>query len=327
MKKVLLTMPWLPEVVTDLDRQLAMMRDHGFEVVIDPRAKRLSEEELIEAYPGIYGHVCGCDAISERVLTSSAASELKVISRIGVGYDTIDAEAAARQGIAVCNAPGVGAETVAEFAFALMISLSRQVKQADAITRSGAWGKATSYSLYRKTLGIVGFGNIGKQLARLTAGFDMKILAYDPYYQDQAFARAHQITFCDLETLLRQSDYISLHLPITPETKDLIGARELAMMKPTAQLINCARGGIVNETALYETLREHRIFGAAFDVFEQEPIQPDHPFFSLDNMLMTPHHAGTTVEGKNKIMEAAFRNVIAYAEQTGAHLVNDPVKG
>ena len=221
----------------------------------------------------------------------------------------------------------MGAETVAEFAFALMISLSRQVREADAITRSGVWGKAISYSLYRKTLGIVGFGNIGRQLAKLTTGFDMKILAYDPYYQDEVYASTHNIRYCSLDELVQKSDYISFHLPLTTETRDLISARELAMMKPTAQLINCARGGIVNEAALYHALKEHQIFGAAFDVFEDEPIQMDHPFFTLDNMIMTPHHAGTTVEGKNKIVEAAFRNVIAFSENNGtAHVVNAPIK-
>ena len=311
-------------MVAELPQQIEMMEAHGFEVIIDPRAKRLTEEELIAAYPGIYGHVCGCDAITERVLDSGSCRDLKIISRIGVGYDTIDEIAAAERGIAVVNAPGVGAETVAEFAFALMISLSRQVREADRIIRSGVWGKAESYSLYRKTLGIVGFGNIGRQLAKLVQGFDMRILAYDPYYRDMKYAEENGIAYVALDELVKESDYISFHLPLTDETKDLIGERELARMKPKTMLINCARGGIINEKALYDSLKAGRIFGAALDVFEEEPILMTHPFFELDNLLMTPHHAGTTMEGKSKIVGAAFQNVIDYAEGRPVHLVNHP---
>lgn len=308
MKKVVISMPYRPEVVTELPIYLEKLRENGFEPILDTRFRRLTEQELIDLWPGVYAHICGADALTEKAIAS--ADSLRIIARLGVGMDTVDIDAATRHGVAVCNTPGAGAETVAEHTLALMLASTRRLFAVDKIVRSGKWEKSAGYSLYRKTLGILGFGNIGKQLAKIVSGFDMKILAYD-MYPDEAYAKEHGITFCSVEQILRESDFVSVHLPLTEETRGSIGKKELAMMKPTAQIFNCARGGIIDETALYEALRDGVIFGAGLDVFDQEPVNMDNPLLTLDNLLVSPHNAGTSFEGKNNVLRAAVENVIA----------------
>lgn len=308
MRKVVISMPYRPEVVTDLPIYMDVLRDNGFEPILDTRFRRLTEQELIDLWPGVYAHICGADALTEKAMES--ADSLKIIARLGVGMDTVDIPAATKHGIAVCNTPGAGAETVAEHTMAMMLASTRRLFEADRIVRDGRWEKTAGYSLYRKTLGILGFGNIGKQLAKIVSGFDMKILAYD-MYPDEDHARTHGITFCSVEQILHESDFISVHLPLTEETRGSIGKNELAMMKPTAQIFNCARGGIIDETALYEALRDGVIFGAGLDVFDQEPVNMDNPLLSLNNLLVSPHNAGTSFEGKNNVLRAAVENVIA----------------
>ena len=303
-------MPWAPEVVTELDQMLEEMYAMGFEVILDPKQQRLTEQELIERWQGIYAHVCGADAMTGRAIRS--ADQLRIISRIGVGVDSIDLRAAAEKGVAVATTPGVGAETVAEFAFAMMLALSRRVCQIDRDVRAGRWHKLAGYSLYRKTLGIVGFGNIGQQLARLTKGFDMRILAYDPY-MNEAYARENGIICASLEKILEMADYISLHVPLNEQTRHLIDAKAFAHMKSSCQLINCARGEVVDSYALYDALHSGRIAGAALDVWEKEPADLTDPLFTLNNVLVSAHNAGTSIEGKNKVVRAALQNVVSYS--------------
>jgi D-3-phosphoglycerate dehydrogenase len=306
-KKILITQPWSPSIVTKFETYVGWLKERGFEVIVDPKQNNLTEQEVIQRLPGIYAYICGPDAVTAKAL--EYADQLKIISRIGVGYDSIDIPTATSKGIAVTTTPGAGAETVAEFAFALMAALTRRVIQCDRSAREGSWLRISGPSLYRKTLGIIGLGAIGKQLAKIVSGFDMKILAYD-VFKDEKYAAENNIKYVTLEDLLKTSDFVSLHIPLNKETKHLINENTLRLMKPSAQLINCSRGGLIDEAALYNALKEGIIAGAALDVFEEEPVNVDNPLLTLDNVIASTHNAGTSVEGKNKVVEAAVLNVL-----------------
>ncbi len=307
--KVLFSMPYSPNMVTELDRFLHMLEEHGLEPEISGTCgRRMTEEELVETWPNVYAHICGGDPMTKRAM--DATNTLKIISRIGVGCDSVDISAATGKGIAVTVTPGAGAEAVAEHTFAMMLALSRRIVEQNNRVKAGRWSeKVSGYSLYRKKLGIIGFGNIGKRLALNASGFDMKVMAYD-IYQDQDFAQKNNVTYCDLETIFKECDYISVHMPLNEQTKGMISYDQLAMMKNSAQVINCARGGIIDETALYEAVRDGVISGAALDVFMEEPVKEDNPLLTLDRVIISPHNAGTSVEGKNKVVEMAVQNVI-----------------
>lgn len=229
------------------------------------------------------------------------AKDLKVIGVLRGGTENVDVAAATQRGIAVLNTPGRNARAVAECTLGLILAEIRNLARAHAALKQGQWRRAFPNSdaipeLYEKTVGLVGYGAVARLVAGYLEAFGSRILAYDPYYQgDPAPAR-----LVDLETLLRQSDVVSLHARLTPETHHLIAAPQLALMKPTAVLVNTARSGLVDEVALAEALRQRRIMGAALDVFDQEPLPPDHPLLALDNVTLAPHLAGSTID--------AFRN-------------------
>jgi D-3-phosphoglycerate dehydrogenase len=194
-----------------------------------------------------------------------------------------------------------------------MLAAARRVTELDAAVRRGDWVRLPGPSLWHKKLGIVGTGRIGKKVAEVTRGFDMKLLAYD-VNPDRQFAKDMNVTYFDsLEEMLGEADFITIHTPLTPDTKDLIGAKQFAAMKPGAILINCARGGIVNEQALYEALKNKTIAGAGIDVFAQEPVSPQNTLLTLDNLVVSTHNAGTSLEGKNSVVKAAVCNVIEYS--------------
>lgn len=306
-RKLLITQPWPASYVTELDALTARLRDAGFDVVLDPRERNLNESELARVLPGVHVHIAGVDQYTD--VAMDAADSLQLICRIGVGVENVDIEAATARGILVANTPGAGAETVAEFTFSLMAALSRRVTQSQDVVRQGEWRRSMGRSMLGKTLGIVGLGNIGVTLARLVSGLNMPVLAFDPWADAQA-ASCLGITLVPLETLLRASDYVSIHVPFNAETRDLIGQTELAMMKPSAMLINTSRGGIVNEAALYRALVDGVIDSAALDVLEQEPPTSEHPLLSLPNVIVTAHNAGTTYEGRNKLMQACVQTVL-----------------
>ncbi len=248
--------------------------------------------DTLDRYEAI---VVGTELVGEDVL--SRGSSLRLVQKFGVGLDAIDQDAAARHGVAVRNLPAANSGAVAEMAFALMISLARRVVEGDRGTRSGAWPRLLGTSLRGKTLGIVGTGAIGSQLARLSSGFSMRVLGYDVVEND-GFREAGG-TYVPLCELLGQSDFVSLHVPLIESTRHMVGADELHCMKPTAFLVNTARGGLVDEAALYRALEEGAIAGAALDVLEHEP--PDEsPLLRLGNVVCTPHIAAydrETLEG------------------------------
>jgi D-3-phosphoglycerate dehydrogenase / 2-oxoglutarate reductase len=228
------------------------------------------------------------------------AKKLRVISKQGVGLDNIDLEAAKAHGIAVCRTPGVNSEAVAEMALSLGLSVVRRVTEFDRMTRADAKVQRADflgYESWQKTVGIVGMGNIGTLVARKWRGaFDAKIIGYDPYVPANRWSELPHNRAASLEEMLPQVDILSLHLPLTPESRNMIGAARLALMKPSAIVVNTSRGGIVNEAALYQAISSGKLFGAGFDVFEVEPPTSDHPLMSLPTFVGTPHAAAGTIE-------------------------------
>jgi D-3-phosphoglycerate dehydrogenase len=259
--------------------------------------------------------IADVDAILVRSATKvdaealAAAPRLKVVARAGVGLDNVDVRAATQSGVMVVNAPTSNIVSAAELAIALLLAAARHVSSAHASLRNGEWkrSKFTGIELFEKTLGIVGLGRIGVLVAQRLAAFGMDVIAYDPYVQAGRAAQMG-VRLVDLETLLAESDFISVHLPKTPETIGLIGTDELAQVKPSLVLVNAARGGIVDEAALYAALKEGRIAGAGVDVYAQEPCT-DSPLFELDNVVATPHLGASTDEAQEKAGLAVARSV------------------
>jgi D-3-phosphoglycerate dehydrogenase len=231
-----------------------------------------------------------------------AATRLKVVGRAGVGVDNIDVDVATRQGVAVLNAPGGNVISAAEHTLALMLAMVRHISRADASLRRGEWERKRfqGIELYGKTLGLAGAGRIGSEVAKRARAFGMRVVAYDPYLSRE---RAEQvgIELVTLPDLFEQADVISVHVPLTDETRGMIGSVELALMKPTAYLVNASRGGVVDEKALAEALRSGRPAGAALDVFEEEPVSPDNPLLELDNVVAAPHLGAATHEAQTSV--------------------------
>ena len=246
-----------------------------------------------------------------------AAPRLKVISNMAVGYDNIDVPEATKRGIVVGNTPGVLTETTADMAFALLMAAARRVAEADAFTRKGRWKTwgpmvMLGQDIHRATLGIVGLGRIGTEIAKRAKGFNMKVLYYDEIRRSQEEEKQFGVEYVsELSTLLSRSDFVSIHVPLGPQTHHLIGAAEFALMKPTAILINTSRGPVVDQKALYEALKSHQIFAAAIDVTEVEPIPMDSPLLTLDNIIITPHISSASVATRTKMANMAAENLIA----------------
>ncbi|MFC2072413.1 phosphoglycerate dehydrogenase [Chloroflexota bacterium] len=262
--------------------------------------------------------------VSSQVI--EAGNRLQVIARAGVGVDNIDVEAATRQGIVVVNAPTGNTISATEHTIALMLALARHVPQANAVLKSGAWRRNDfiGTEVRNKTIGIIGLGNVGSEVARRARGLDMNVIAYDPFISVD-YARNLQVELVPLEQLLKESDFISLHMPLTDSTKKLIGAKELALVKPTVRIINTARGGLIDEAALVKAVKEKRVAGAAVDVFTTEPIT-DSILFGEDNIIVTPHLGASTTEAQAMVARDAAEQVIAiFNGQPARYAVNAPL--
>jgi len=249
--------------------------------------------------------------VSRKVIES--ARKLKVIGHHGAGLDNIDLEAATDHGIPVVYTPEANTESVAEHTIGLMIAIAKKIPQTHyALTRNKNWAiryECIGTELYRKTLGLIGFGRIGRAVARRAKGFKMRVLAYDPYVSEDV-AKKFGVKLVDLKTLLSNSDFVSIHVPLTKETYKLIGKRELEMMKPKTFLINTARGGVLDYKAVYEALIEGKLAGAAFDVYEEEPPNLEDPLFKLDNIIATPHMAAITEEALKRMAITVAKDVV-----------------
>ena len=245
---------------------------------------------------------------------------LKIICKHGVGLDNIHVNKAKELGIAVCNAPGTNSNAVADLALGLMLSVCRKISHSAALVREGVWKSHIGEDVCGKTVGLLGFGAIAKGVARRARGFGMKILAYDPFVTQLPEEFEGWVELCDMEKVITTCDILSVHIPLTPETKGIISTKELAMMKQGAYVINTARGGIVDEMALYEALKSGHLNGAAMDVVESEPMTPDHPLLSLDNVVVTPHIAMYSKEAINAVSMICAENVVACL--TGGQMIN-----
>jgi phosphoglycerate dehydrogenase-like enzyme len=283
-----------------------VLRDAGFELVFPSINRQLLEAELLEHLGGVQAALAGSEPYTRRVL--QANPQLKIIARAGVGYDAVDVTAATDFGKAVTFAPGTNQDAVAEHTFAMILALAKNLINQHLGTRAGKWPRQANLPLRGRTLGIAGLGRIGKAVALRGECFGMKLLAYEPF-PDQQFVSAHKITLMPLERLFSESDFLTIHVPLTAESKHMVNQKTLALMKPTAFLINTARGGLQNEVDLIAALKTKRIAGAALDVFEDEPPAPS-VLFEMDNVVVTPHAAGVDLQSRDDMAESAARAIV-----------------
>jgi len=281
------------------------------EVVYNPQSRPLTEEELIPLLEGCDGYIAGLDFITEKVLES--AQKLRVISRYGIGCDRVDLDAANRHGIKVTNTPGANSDAVADLTLGFMLSLARAIPMLDQSTKQGEWKRRTGIELGGKTLGILGFGMVGKQTARRAVAFGMEVIAHDPY-MDEDYAKNLGVIPKTMDQVISESDFICLHLPLMETTKNIINNDSINKMRPGAFVINTARGGLIDEVALYNALENGHLGGAALDVYEKEPPDASLPLYQLPNVLTTPHTAAHTAEASLNMATMAVDNLIEVLE-------------
>jgi D-3-phosphoglycerate dehydrogenase / 2-oxoglutarate reductase len=301
---------------------LAPLTDAGIEIRWNERGRALSEAELIEQLDGAVAVVAGMERYTERVFAQ--APSLKVVARVGVGYEHVDLPAATRHGVAVAMAFGTNHDAVADHALSLMAAAAHRIVEYDRKVRAGGWGTLLHGRIHEAVVGVVGFGRIGRAVAKRCLGFNMEVLIADPVAEADTVAR---LGYClvELDELLRRSDFVTLHAPLTAETRHLIDAPRLALMKPSAILVNTARGGLVDEQALVEALAEQRLGGAALDVFEVEPL-PDGPLRRLEQVVLTPHVAGLSAASLQAMALRTCENILALlrGRDPGPGLVLNP---
>ena len=251
------------------------------------------------------------------------AGKLKVLSRFGVGYDRVDLKAATKYGVVITNTPGANSTSVSELAITLMLALTRDLCFLHQGMKNGVWKQKSTFEFSGKTVGIIGLGEIGKNLVRKISGFKVKILAYD-IVKDIDFAEKFHVNYVKFNELLKNSDYVTLHVPIIPATKKMISVKELRLMKKNAFLINTARGALIDELALIEALQNKVIAGAGLDVFEHKPLEKDNLLRNLDNVILTPHIAATTKEAIENMAIAAAENVITVLNHKKPNSILNP---
>ena len=293
-----------------------LKKNSNFNVVYSPG---LSEDELCAAVVDADALIIrSASNVTEKVF--AAATKLSVVARAGVGTDNIDKKVAADKGILVMNAPGGNSVSTAELAFGYMFALARAIPQANAAMKAGVWEKkkfAKGARIAGKTAAVIGLGRIGACLAKRCKACDMEVIGYDPFLKDDQIAKLG-VKPASLETIWKEADFISVHVPLTPETKGMISTKEIAMMKPSTRLINCARGGIMDEQAVAAAVTEGRLAGAAFDVYTEEPPK-NSPFTAVENILMTPHLGASTVEAQIEV-------AIETAEEVADFLLTGAIK-
>lgn len=304
--RVLVSAPYMLPVLEEFRPRLER---EGIEVFATEVRERLSEEELLPLVAEIDGAICGDDQFTERVLRS--APRLKVISKWGTGIDSIDSGAAARLGIRVCNTPGAFTDAVADSALGYVLCFARRLHLMDRDIRRGLWVKPDAVALRECTLGVIGVGNIGRALVRRARACGMKVLGTDIAPVPDAFVEEMNLRMAPLETLLAESDFISLHCDLNPTSFHLINRDRLALMRPTAYLINTSRGPVVDEAALARALSEDRLAGAALDVFEVEPLPEESPLRAFENCLLAPHNANSSRAARARVHESTINNLLA----------------
>lgn len=280
----------------------------GGQVLYPPRMGPLPEADLIPWLERADAVIAATDPYVGAVL--DACPRLRAVVRWGTGYDTVDVGACTQRGVAACNTPGLNLESVAEHVLTVLLALARNLPRQVEVMRTGGWAEVRGTEVWKKTVGIIGFGGIGRAVARRLVGFDCRILAYDPHVAPETI-RALGAEPVSLEKLFEESDFISLHATLMPETRGMVGMELFRKMKSTAYFINAARGPLVDEDALARVLREGQIAGAAVDTFTHEPLPVDHPLRSLPNCLLTPHSAFNTIEAAAATNHAVAEEVLA----------------
>jgi len=295
--------------------------DAGLQPLREAAEVKLWDQELPPSPDELDALLEGCDGAITLLTDHIDGSVLdrhrglRVISNFAVGYDNIDVPAATERGVLVCNTPDVLTNATADHTWALLLAAARRIPESIAYVREGKWKTWGPLLLLGRevsgaAIGIVGLGRIGKEVAKRARGFDMRVLAFDPF-EDAEFAREYGVTYLPLKQLLAESDFVTLHVALTPETEHLIGAAELGRMKQTAILVNASRGPVVDTDALINALRNGSILGAALDVTDPEPLAPDHPLVNMTNCIVVPHTASATVQTRDRMAELAARNLLA----------------
>ncbi len=291
-------------------RGLDFVKEH-YQPETWPHEMPPTRDELLEKVRGVDGLLCTLTEKVDAELMDAAGSQLKIISSMSVGVDHIDIAAATARGIPIGNTPGVLTDATADMAFALLLSAARRVMEGEKYIRAGKWKTwhpqlLLGADLVGSTLGIVGFGRIGQAVAKRAQGFDMRVIFYDPTAHP-----VHGAQSVDLDTLLHESDFVSLHVPLTPNTKLMVNADFLSKMKSNAILVNTARGGVVDQAALYDSLKSNQIFAAALDVTDPEPLSMDSPLLALENCLIVPHLGSASQRTRDLMSLLAAENLIA----------------
>jgi len=300
---------------------IEILKKSGLEVDVKTGMKPEELKACIGDYHGLI--IRSATKVTSEII--NAAKNLKVIGRAGSGLDNVDRAAATKKGIVLMNTPGGNTITTAEHSIALMVALARQIPQATISMKAGKWEKKKfmGVELFNKTLGIIGIGNIGSQVAKRAQGLAMNVIAYDPFLSEDK-AKAMGVEKVDIKELFRRSDFITIHTPLTPETRNMINKETIKMMKPGVRIINCARGGIINEKDLYEALVGGKVAGAALDVFEKEPPE-NNPLLKLNNVISTPHLGASTKEAQENVAVAVAEQVVDYLlHETIRNAVNFP---
>lgn len=289
---------------------LETLKSKGYELKFNDLGRPLAPEELIERLADCEGCIAGLDRFTAEVLRASP--RLRIIARYGAGLDRVDLEAAAQAGVVVTNTPVANSDSVADLAVGLMLAVARKIPLADRTVRQGKWENMYGVSLFGKTVGLVGYGRIGSRVADRVKGFSCRLLVHDPFVEADAARRAG-IELVSLEELLRCCDFVSLHLPANDQTRGFFGPRQLRQMKPSAILINTARGELVDHEALLEALRSGQIGGAGLDAHAEEPPDP-RQFEGLDNVVLTPHMGAYTREALLNMAAGSVENLCAFFE-------------
>jgi D-3-phosphoglycerate dehydrogenase len=286
------------------------------EIVVEPE-RVYSAEELGPILAGCDGALLTAFEKVPRSVIEASQPRLRVLAKYGVGIETIDLDAATEHGVIVANTPGANSLGVAEHTIALMLSILRHVPQLDRLVRTGNWNQARRYiggDIEGSTIGMVGFGNVGQLVGKRAAALGMRVLAFDPYLSAERAALAGATKVDDLDEMLAQSDVVSLHMVVTPETTRMFNAERFARFKRGACLLNTARAQLVDQEALIDALRSGQLGGAAVDVAEPEPLGAESPLYELDNLIITPHHAGTTIRTREKTLTQAAQNLVDMLE-------------
>jgi D-3-phosphoglycerate dehydrogenase len=306
---------------------IQVLRDHA-QVDIKTKPSTQSAECWAQQLKAIIGDYDALIVRSQTKVTADiiqSGKKLKVIGRAGVGIDNIDVDAATKNGVVVVNAPTGNIIAAAEHTIALMLALARNVPQANSRLKSGEWRREefVGTEIRNKTLGIIGLGNVGSEVAKRAQAFGMRVIAHDPFASED-YARNLKVELVSLNQLLGESDFVTLHVPLTATTERLIGAKELAKLKPTARIINCARGGVIDEEAVVNAIKTGKLAGAAFDVFDNEPVT-DSPLFKEDKIIVTPHLGASTIEAQTSVARDVAAEVLAVLQgQFSKYAVNAP---